>query len=289
MIKLIECPRDAMQGLKEFIGTETKAKYINQLLKVGFDTIDFGSFVSPKAIPQMRDTAKVLKALELDKTKSKLLSIVANRRGAEDACQFDEINYLGYPFSISETFQLRNTNATIKESLRRLEAIQKLCQKHNKKLVVYVSMGFGNPYGDAWNVEIVQKWVDQLADMDIKILSLSDTIGSASKETISYLFDNLIPPYPDVEFGAHFHTRPDEWEEKIEAAYENGCKRFDGAIKGYGGCPMAKDDLTGNMPTENVIYYFKNRDIDLGLNHEAFGKSMQLALDVFPQQHQILH
>lgn len=289
MIKLIECPRDAMQGLKKFIDTKTKAQYINQLLKVGFDTIDFGSFVSPKAIPQMRDTAKVLKALELDNSKSKLLSIVANQRGASDACQFDEISYLGYPFSISETFQLRNTNATIQQSLKRLESIQNLCVQHQKQLVVYISMGFGNPYGDEWNVEIVQKWVDQLADMDVKILSLSDTIGSASAETISYLFNNLIPPYPDVEFGAHFHTRPNEWEEKIHAAYENGCQRFDGAIKGYGGCPMAKDDLTGNMPTENVIYYFKNRAIDLGISHEAFADSMQLALHVFPQQHEIEH
>ncbi|MCH2044297.1 MAG: hydroxymethylglutaryl-CoA lyase [Saprospiraceae bacterium] len=283
MIKLIECPRDAMQGLKEFIPTATKIDYINQLLKVGFHTIDFGSFVSPKAIPQMRDTATVLAGLNLDQSISKLLAIVANERGARDACQFDEITYLGYPFSISETFQLRNTNATIEESLRRTEKIQELATKHNKKLVVYVSMGFGNPYGDEWNVEIVQKWVDTLADMGIKILSLSDTIGAADKETITYLFSNLIPPYPDVEFGAHFHTKPNEWEEKVVAAYENGCQRFDGALKGFGGCPMAKDDLTGNMPMENLIYYFnKKQGIDLGLDSEAFSKSMDAAVNVFP-------
>lgn len=283
MVKIIECPRDAMQGIKDyFIETESKAAYINQLLKVGFDTIDFGSFVSPKAIPQMRDTAAVLSKLELDQNATKLLAIVANQRGATDACSFDEIQYLGYPFSISETFQLRNTNATIAESMKRLAGIQELCQKHNKQLVVYVSMGFGNPYGDEWNVEIVQKWVNLLADMGVKILSLSDTIGVANHETISYLFSNLIPPYPDVEFGAHFHTRPDEWEEKIDAAYQNGCRRFDGAIKGYGGCPMAKDDLTGNMPTEKMLSYFPKQSIDLGLDMEAFAKALTMTTDIFP-------
>lgn len=283
MVKVIECPRDAMQGIDEyFIPTQQKADYINQLLKVGFDTIDFGSFVSPKAIPQMRDTAEVLSKLELSTTNSKLLSIIANERGAEDAAVFEEIEYLGYPFSISETFQLRNTNATIDESLKRLAKIQNITQKSNKKLVVYISMGFGNPYGDEWNVDIVQKWVNLLADMGIKILSLSDTIGAANRESIEYLFGNLIPPYPDVEFGAHFHTRPDEWEEKIDAAYTNGCRRFDGAIKGYGGCPMAADDLTGNMPTEKMLTYFIKKQADLSLNMDAFGEAMRLAGEVFP-------
>jgi hydroxymethylglutaryl-CoA lyase len=284
MVKIVECPRDAMQGINEFfIDTDVKAKYINKLLKVGFDTIDFGSFVSPKAIPQMRDTAKVLNQLELGTTKSKLLAIIANERGTKDACQFEEIDYLGYPFSISETFQLRNTNATIDQSLKRLGKIQELSQKHKKKLVVYVSMGFGNPYGDVWNVEIVQKWVDLLAEMGIKILSLSDTIGVANKETIEYLFSNLIPPYPDVEFGAHFHTRPDEWEEKISAAYKNGCRRFDGAIKGYGGCPMAKDDLTGNMPTEKMLPYFIKKGENLKLELDIFAEAMGMTDGIFPK------
>jgi hydroxymethylglutaryl-CoA lyase len=229
----------------------------------------------------MRDTADVLAKLDLSDTKSKLLSIVANERGAKDACVFEEINYLGYPFSISETFQLRNTNATINQSLRRLAKIQEISQKHNKQLVVYISMGFGNPYGDEWNVEIVQEWVNLLADMGLKILSLSDTIGAANRKSIEYLFGNLIPPYPDVEFGAHFHTRPDEWEEKIDAAFINGCRRFDGAIKGFGGCPMAEDDLTGNMPTEKMLTYFAKKQVDLGLDMEAFGAAMQLSEQVF--------
>ncbi|MCH2023130.1 MAG: hydroxymethylglutaryl-CoA lyase [Saprospiraceae bacterium] len=283
MIKVIECPRDAMQGIKKyFIDTDTKVKYINKLLKVGFHTIDFGSFVSPKVIPQMRDTATVLSKLDLGGSNSKLLTIVVNERGAKEACQFDQIDYLGYPFSISETFQLRNTNATISESLKRLCAIQEIAMKTGKELVVYVSMGFGNPYGDEWNVEIVQKWVDLLADSGIKILSLSDTIGVATRETIEYLFTNLIPPYPDVEFGAHFHTRPDEWREKVDAAFKNGCRRFDGAIKGYGGCPMAKDDLTGNMPTEKLLSFFPEHDIDLGLDIQVFAEAMAMSSSVFP-------
>jgi len=272
-----------MQGIKGFIATKTKAQYINKILEVGFDTVDFGSFVSPKAIPQMRDTAEVLNLLNMDKTSSKLLAIVANERGANDACQFDEISYLGYPFSISETFQLRNTNATIEESVKRLAKIQNICIKHNKKLVVYVSMGFGNPYGDEWNVEIVQKWIDTLAEDGVKIISLSDTIGVANHKTITYLFSNLIPPYPDVEFGAHFHTRPDEWKEKITAAFENGCRRFDGAIKGYGGCPMAKDDLTGNMPTEFLIQYLDEKGVNHQLNKDAFAQAMLVTNKVFPK------
>lgn len=274
-----------MQGLHDFVPTEIKTAYINKLLKVGFDTIDFGSFVSPKTIPQLRDSAEVLKGLQLSETNSKLLAIVANQRGAEDASNFEEISYLGYPFSISETFQLRNTNAGLEESLSRVEAIQNICVKNGKKMVAYVSMGFGNPYGDEWNVDVVQKWVNTLAELDIRILSLSDTIGVADSKTIEYLFGNLIPPYPDVEFGAHFHTTASTWQEKIEAAYRNGCKRFDGAIKGYGGCPMAKDELTGNMPTENLIYYFNKNNEVLNLNEAAFQESLEFAVEsVFPEK-----
>ncbi len=282
MIKIIECPRDAMQGIRTFIPTETKADYMNTLLQVGFDTLDFGSFVSPKAIPQMRDTAKVLSQLNLDQTDTKLLSIVANRRGAQDAVKFPEITYLGYPFSISETFQMRNTNATILQSLDRLKTIQDLCVKHDKKLVVYISMGFGNPYGDEWNVEIVQKWTEILHDLDVKILSLSDTIGVANPEIITYLFSHLIPLYPMVEFGAHMHTTPNTWREKVESAYNSGCRRFDGALKGYGGCPMAKDDLTGNMATENMIAYFDDIQQELNFDRTYLNKAMSMVDDVFP-------
>ena len=280
--KLIECPRDAMQGIHEFIETETKTAYINQLLKVGFDTIDFGSFVSPKAIPQMRDTAEVLANLELSETNSKLLAIVANKRGAEDACKYPEIKYLGYPFSISETFQLRNTNATIAESVERTRSIQQLCEDHGKELVLYLSMGFGNPYGDPWNVEIVEKWVEQLLPMGIKIFSLSDTIGCSNPENIEYLFGELIPAYPEAEFGAHLHTQPHNWREKIDAAWSSGCRRYDGAMRGYGGCPMAKDDLTGNMAMENLVYFFDENGVELPIQRPAFAKSMSMALDVFP-------
>ncbi len=280
--KIIECPRDAMQGIKEFIPTEKKIRYINQLLEVGYDTIDFGSFVSPKAIPQMADTAKVLKGLNLDQNSSNLLAIVANKRGATDACQFEEIRYLGYPFSISETFQRRNTNASIEESFDRVRQIHELGSKHNKQLVVYISMGFGNPYGDPWNVEICQNWVNKLTEEGIRIFALSDTIGVATPESITYLFENLIPPYPEVEFGAHFHTRPDEWHEKVDAAYKAGCRRFDGAIKGYGGCPMAKDDLTGNMPTENLMFYLEENKIFHKHKLSSFQKSMELSNLVFP-------
>lgn len=282
MVKIIECPRDAMQGLHDFIPTATKAAYINHLLKVGFDTIDFGSFVSPKAIPQMRDTVEVLSQLDLSTTKSKLLAIVANQRGASDAIQFEEINYLGFPFSISETFQQRNTNSSIEESLTRVADIQNLCVKHNKQLVVYISMAFGNPYGDTWNSEIAIEWTKKLTDMGIGIIALSDTIGVANPETISYLFGNIIPEFNTVEIGAHLHTTPDTWEEKIIAAYENGCKRFDGAIKGFGGCPMAKDDLTGNMPTENMVDYFLKNNITTGINNEHFHEALIKAQEVFP-------
>jgi hydroxymethylglutaryl-CoA lyase len=282
MIKLIECPRDAMQGIKEFIPTARKAAYINQLLKVGFDTLDFGSFVSPKAIPQMRDTREVLEQLDLTQSTTKLLAIVANQRGGQEAAECPEIRYLGYPFSISETFQLRNTNATIEESIERVQQIQDICLAYGKELVVYISMGFGNPYGDPWNIEAVQKWVDRLAGMGIHILQLSDTIGVANPQNIRYLFSNLIPAYPQVEFGAHFHTTPDKWREKVEAAYQNGCSRFDGAIKGYGGCPMAKDDLTGNMPMENLVLYFEEQRVPTGIDRDAFLEAMALAAEVFP-------
>ncbi len=280
-VKLIECPRDAMQGIKNFISTEKKAAYINAILQCGFDTVDFGSFVSPKAIPQMADTSKVLSQLNLDTTKSKLLAIVANTRGATNACAFDEITYLGYPFSISEIFQVRNTNKTIAESFKVLQAILEIAQKHNKKVVTYLSMGFGNPYGDPWNVEIVGEWVEKLTAIGVDILSLSDTVGTANPESISYLFSNLIPMYPNVEFGAHLHTTPQQWHTKIHAAYTSGCTRFDGAIKGYGGCPMATDALTGNMPTEKMLSYFTQHKVHTGVNTLRFESTYNAALDVF--------
>lgn len=281
-LKIIECPRDAMQGLHDFIPTNVKANYINQLIRCGFDTIDFGSFVSPKAIPQMRDTADVLAQLT-NVESTKLLAIIANERGAEEAVQFDEISYLGYPFSVSEVFQQRNTNASIEESLHRVEAIKKMCDTAKKDLVVYLSMGFGNPYDEPWSAEIVLNWSNRLYnDFGIKILALSDTIGSATLENVEYLFKNLIPELPEVEFGAHLHTRPENAKKLVEAAYNNGCRRFDGAIKGFGGCPMAKDDLTGNMPTEIMVDWFHENKIDTGLNTEEFLKAQAQALTVFP-------
>lgn len=280
-VKIIECPRDAMQGIKShFIPTRDKARYINALLKVGFDTIDFGSFVSPKAIPQMRDTAEVFSLLNLDQTNSKLLAIVANVRGARDACSFSAIDYLGFPFSISENFQMRNTGKTISESLITLESILELAKNSNKEVVAYLSMGFGNPYGDPWNVDIVARWTEILSQLGVKILSLSDTIGIADGKTINYLFKELIPRYEHIEFGAHLHTHPESWFEKVEAAYTAGCKRFDGAIKGYGGCPMAKDELTGNMPTEKLLSFFTAKKIDTGLHplrfETAYNESMKI-------------
>lgn len=280
-MKLIECPRDAMQGIHEFIPTDLKAQYLNQLLKVGFDTLDFGSFVSSKAIPQMRDTAEVLAQLDLSQTDTKLLAIVANQRGAEDACQFEEIAYLGYPLSISETFQLRNTNKTIDESIKLLADMQALCQKHNKKLVTYISMGFGNPYGDAYSSEIVLEFAQKLVDLEIKIISLADTIGVSNPENIQFLFNTLISAFPQVEFGAHLHSTPQTVDEKLTAAYQAGCRRFDGAFLGFGGCPMAKDDLTGNMPMENIYHFLKAKEIDLGINETAFSESFRFAQEVF--------
>lgn len=282
MLKLTECPRDAMQGLHDFIPTDVKVNYINQLLTVGFDTIDFGSFVSPKAIPQMKDTAEVLKKLDLKDSNSKLLAIIANERGAKDAFHFEEIDYLGFPFSISETFQQRNTNSSIEESLKRVEAIQNGCLKNNKQLVVYISMAFGNPYGDVWHPDVVAEWTEKIVGLGVSKLALSDTIGVSSPENISSLFSQLIPEFSNTRFGAHLHTTPHTWEEKVVAAYENGCREFDGAIKGFGGCPMAADKLTGNMPTEKMVDFFTEKKVETGLNIELFSDSVHLAGQVFP-------
>lgn len=281
-LKIIECPRDAMQGIKELIPTTTKVKYLNELLKVGFDTVDFGSFVSPKAIPQMRDTASVLKKLDLSTTKSKLLAIIANERGANDASSFEEIDYLGYPFSISETFQQRNTNSSIEESLVKLEKINDITQKANKKLVVYLSMGFGNPYGDPWDTETVLKWSKRLSnDLGVEILSLSDTIGVSDPGSIKSILNGVLPELPNTEVGVHLHTTPDTYHEKLKSAYDAGCRRFDGAIRGFGGCPMAKDELVGNMPTEKMIQWFTDNNIRTNLNGAALEKSIQQSNYVF--------
>ena len=283
-IKIIECPRDAMQGIKTFIPTKNKAQYIQSLLRVGFDTIDVGSFVSPKAIPQMADTAEVLSQLDLSKTVSKLLAIVANERGAEAASQHKEIDYLGFPFSISENFQMRNTHKTIAQSVVTLEGILNIAQRTQKEVVVYISMGFGNPYGDPWNVEIVGEWTEYLNKMGVKIISLSDTIGSSNAEGIHYLFSNLIPLYPNIEFGAHLHTSPSSWFEKIDAAYKAGCKRYDGAIQGFGGCPMAKDELIGNMPTEKLLSYFTSKKCNC-LDALSFESAYNEATKIFSVYH----
>lgn len=284
-IKIIECPRDAMQGIKTFIPTEKKVQYIQSLLRVGFDTIDFGSFVSAKAIPQMQDTAEVLAQLDLTDTKSKLLAIIANTQGAINASTHKEIQYLGFPFSISENFQMRNTHKTIAESLLTLQEILEIADQSNKEVVTYISMGFGNPYGDPYSVEIVGEWTEKLANMGVKILSLSDTIGSSTPEIIDYLFSNLIPKYPHIEFGAHLHTTPDSWFEKVDAAYKAGCTRFDGAIKGYGGCPMAKDDLTGNMPTEKLLSYFTTQKAETNCHAISFESAYNEALKIFNFYH----
>lgn len=281
-VKLIECPRDAMQGISQFIETPQKVAYLNQLLQVGFDTLDFGSFVSPKAIPQMRDTSEVLSQLALDSVQTKLLAIVANTRGAQEACLHAPIKYIGFPFSISETFQKRNTNSGIQESLETVLNIQDLCVKHGKELVLYISMGFGNPYGDDWNADLVAYWVQQMDKMGIRIISLSDTIGMANPESISYIFKELIVRLPHIEFGAHLHTTPFNWQEKLAAAWESGCRRFDGAIMGLGGCPMAADALTGNMATENIVTFLQSKSVSTGLNLIEFEKSIDLARKVFP-------
>jgi len=284
-VRIIECPRDAMQGIRDWIPTEKKIQYIQALLRCGFDTIDFGSFVSPKAIPQMQDTADVLANLDLSSTRSKLLAIVANVRGAEDALTYKEIDYLGYPFSISENFQMRNTHKTIEQSIEVLETILELASNHNKEVVTYLSMGFGNPYGDPWNVEIVGRWAERLSAMGVKILSLSDTVGTSTPEVIEYLFSNLIPAYPHIEFGAHLHTTPTTWHEKVDAAYKSGCLRFDGAIQGFGGCPMAKDELTGNMPTEKLLSYFTAEKVETNVQPMAFESAYNEASKIFLNYH----
>jgi hydroxymethylglutaryl-CoA lyase len=284
-IKIIECPRDAMQGIKAFIPTERKVAYIQALLRVGFDSIDFGSFVSAKAIPQMQDTAEVLEQLDLSKTTSKLLAIIANVQGAVQASQHSAIQYLGFPFSISENFQMRNTHKTIAESLVTLDEILNIADKSNKEAIAYLSMGFGNPYGDPWNVDIVAQWTGKLAGMGVKILSLSDTVGSSTPEVIEYLFSHLIPQYPQIEFGAHLHTTPDKWLEKIDAAYKGGCRRYDVAIQGFGGCPMATDKLTGNMPTEKLLSYFTVQKENTNCSPMSFESAYNEASKLFGEFH----
>ena len=279
-IELVECPRDAMQGWPHFIPTADKVRYLNALLKVGFDVLDFGSFVSAKAIPQLVDTKEIIPQLQLN-DKTKLLAIVANMRGAEEAVVYDEIKYIGFPFSISETFQLRNTNKTIAESLKQVEEMQRLCLQRGKEMVVYISMGFGNPYGDEYNAEIAISWVKKLSDLGIRTIAMSDTVGVAKPTNISYLFDHLIPRFPEVSIGAHFHSAVDTWEEKIQTAFDHGCVRFDSALKGIGGCPMAKDDLVGNIATENILYWSEQKNIPLQLNNEAFNEAMQIATEIF--------
>lgn len=281
-MKIIECPRDAMQGMAEFILTEKKVRYINQLLKVGFDTIDFGSFVSPKAIPQLRDTSEVLKKLDMTNTKSKLLAIIANTRGAEEAARHDAITYLGFPLSISETFQQRNTNKSIAEALNSLAEIQEICYKKDKTLITYISMGFGNPYGDPYDVDLVGKFADILSTLEVRIISLADTIGVSKPDQIKYLFESLTKQFPDIEFGAHLHSNPSTAVEKINAAIEAGCQRFDGAIKGYGGCPMAEDELVGNLATETILSCLDPNKINPPVNMQAFAQALQLADTTFP-------
>ncbi len=280
-VRLIECPRDAMQGWKHFIPTRQKIDYINALLNVGFDTIDFGSFVSPKAIPQLADTAEVLKGLDLSCTTSRLLAIVANVRGAEEALSFDAIDFLGFPFSISPTFQMRNTNSTIEESVHRVEEIQNLCIKNSKQLVIYISMGFGNPYGDAYDEAVVEEWVKQMVDMDIEIISLADTVGLAQSDQVSRILQSILPKFPDTEIGVHLHSTALNWKEKVAAALSSGCIRFDGALKGIGGCPMADDDLVGNMDTELMIPYFREQNRLPELNQEALGICSKMASVIF--------
>jgi len=281
LIKVVECPRDAMQGIKNWIPSKDKISYIQSILSVGFDVVDFGSFVSPRAVPQMKDTHYVLENLDFSSTKSKLLAIVANLRGAKDACNYSQINYLGYPFSISENFQMRNTNKSIEESISELSKIIELANKNKKEVVVYLSMGFGNPYGDQWNHEIVEKWIDLLYYMNIKTISISDTIGAAKSEDIKTVFSNAVVNYPTIEFGAHFHTKPNQWYKKIDTAYNAGCKRFDSAIQGHGGCPMAKDELMGNFPTEKLITYFNSQNIPLNINALHFESSFNEATKLF--------
>tara|TARA_B100001741_G_scaffold311989_1_gene314276 strand:- start:208 stop:1044 length:837 start_codon:yes stop_codon:yes gene_type:complete len=278
-MKIIECPRDAMQGIRDFIPTAKKVAYLNSLLKVGFDTLDFGSFVSPKAIPQMRDTANVLS--QLNDSNTSLLAIVANQRGADEACSFERINFIGYPFSISEIFQQRNTNKSVDQSLTLVEELQIKCERYNKSLIVYMSMAFGNPYLEYWHEDIVAKWGEKLSNLGVKTIALSDTVGVSNPNNIKPLFSLLTQEYPHIEWGAHFHTHLESWREKIEAAFNSGCRRFDGAIKGYGGCPMAKDDLLGNMPTEKLLSFTQEKKIETCINTLAFESAYNKAIDIF--------
>ena len=280
-MKIIECPRDAMQGIKPFIPTDKKIEYINKLLQIGFDTIDCGSFVSEKHIPQMADTWKVLPHLDMSETDTKLLVIVANEQGAKQAVTYEQVTYLGFPFSLSETFQQRNTNASQEEAFNRVQAIHNLCLKENKELVVYLSMGFGNPYGDFWDIALIEHWTDRFASMGIETISISDTVGVARPNDIAKVFKNVIDIFPNVEFGAHLHTAPHNWKEKVQAAYDNGCERFDGAIKGFGGCPMAQNALVGNMPTENLVAFFAEERADFVINYDAFKEANRLSLPIF--------
>lgn len=282
-IQIIECPRDGMQGIKQFIPTEKKIAYINKLLKVGYHAIDFGSFVSHSAIPQMADTGEVIQSLDLSDTSTKLIAIVANERGAIEACKYPTINCLGFPFSVSETFQKRNANSTIAESLERVKRIKELSDSYHKELIIYISMGFGNPYGDAYSPQIVEHWVEKIAQLDIKTFMLSDTVGIADPTIIEYLFATLIPAFPKLDIGAHLHTAPHNWKVKIDAAFKNGCMRFDSVIKGYGGCPMAKDDLLGNMPTENLLNYFTPEQLGVNFSIRAFEDALREANVVFPK------
>lgn len=280
-VKIIECPRDAMQGIKTFIPTDVKIEYLNQLLKAGFDTLDFGSFVSPTAIPQMADTVQVLAGLNLDNTNTRLLAIVANFRGAEDAVAYEEISYIGYPFSLSETFQQRNTRRSVQDSLVLVSEIQDLCMRSRKELVVYLSMGFGNPYGDPWSADLVIEFAEKISHLGVNIISLADTVGNADPETIQSVFSRIIPAFPEVELGAHFHSTPFNWSAKIEAAYTAGCRRFDGAIKGFGGCPFAKDELTGNIATENLLAFMHSQNEITGIQPEIFAECMKASEKVF--------
>ncbi len=277
---MIECPRDAVQGIHDFIPTEKKAEYLNLLLKVGFDILDFGSFVSPKAIPQLKDTAEVLERLDLSGSSTKLLAIIANERGAQDACKFKEISYLGFPFSVSEQFQLRNTNSTREQSTDRVKAILDLCAASNKKAVVYLSMAFGNPYGEEWNPEIVLEWAMKLQALGVDTMAVSDTIGSSDASSIKKLMCTLVKKLPGVELGVHLHSHPHNWQEKMQAAYDAGCRRFDGAIKGFGGCPMAKDDLVGNMATENIVRFLESAGVDLPIDKFHFLEAQRRAVQI---------
>ncbi len=281
-VNIVECPRDAMQGIKQFIHTSDKISYINKLLRVGYHSIDFGSFVSHEMIPQMADTAQVIQSLDLADTKTKLIAIIANERGAKEACEFEAIHCLGFPFSVSETFQKRNANSTVTEAVERVKRIRQLAGDHNKELIIYISMGFGNPYGDDYSPEIVEQWMEKLSVLDVKTFMLSDTVGVADPKIIQHLFSTLIPAFPKLEIGAHLHTAPHNWKAKVEAAYNSGCRRFDSAIKGYGGCPMAKDELIGNMPTENLLNYFSPEQLGKDFKLDAFEDALREAVRIFP-------